>query len=80
VAKRQSFADKVTKKSQVTVCPACGNVVTFTKIVRAVKGDKGTYKMKASTVGIVKCAKKGDPNCIALRANIISDKEAQAQM
>jgi hypothetical protein len=76
MAKRQSFADKVSKKKHVTVCPACGNAVVFTKIVKAVKGDKGGYKMKATTVGIVKCSDRDNPDCIAHHANVISEKEA----
>jgi hypothetical protein len=78
MAKRQSFADKVSKKKHVTACPACGNAVTYTKIVKAVKGDKGGYKMKATTVGIVKCANRDHPDCIAHHENVISEKEADA--
>jgi hypothetical protein len=78
MAKRQSFADKVSKKKHVTVCPACGNAVTYTKVVRAVKGDKGGYKMKSATVGIVKCSDRNNPACIAHKNNVISEKEAAA--
>ena len=78
MAKRQSFADKITKKKEVILCPACGNAVTFTKIVKAVPNNKGGFRMKAFTVGVIKCSKKDDPNCIARKANIITDKEVQA--
>ena len=77
MAKRQSFADKITKKKDVTLCPACGNAVTYTKVVKAVTNEKGGYKMKTVTVGVIKCTKKDDPKCIARKANIITDKELQ---
>ena len=78
MAKRQSFADKVLKKKDVILCPACGNAVTFTKIVKSVPNDKGGVRMKSFTVGVIKCSKKDAPDCLAKKDNIITDKELQA--
>ncbi len=78
MAKKQSFADKASKKKHVAVCPACGNAINFTKIVKPVKTEKGFYKMKSFTVGVVKCANKDHPDCVAHKANIMSEKEVQA--
>jgi|GEM_PF-445737 len=80
MAKRQSFADKVSKKKHETICPACGNAVTFTRMVRAIPKDSGGYKMKSVTVGIIKCAHRGDQNCLVQRHNIMSEQEANAVM
>ena len=78
MAKKQSFADKASKQKHVTLCPACGNAITFTKIVKPVKTEKGGFKMKAFTVGIVKCTNKDHPECMARKANVMSEKEVQA--
>ncbi len=78
MAKKQSFADKASKKKHVAVCPACGNAINFTKIVKPTENGKGGYKMKAFTVGVVKCANKDHPDCVLKKANIMSEKEVQA--
>ena len=78
MAKRQSFADKAAKKKHEMLCPACGNAVHFVKIVRAVKSESGTYKMKSQTTGVCKCGKKDDPRCIARQSNVIRENEMYA--
>lgn len=75
MAKKQSFADKASKKKNVTLCPVCGNAINFTRIVRPVTNNKGGYKMKSFTVGVVKCSQKEHSDCAARKANIMSEKE-----
>lgn len=78
MAKKQSFADKASKKKHVALCPACGNSITFTKILKPVKKPNGGYKMKSVTVGVVKCSQKDHADCIARQANMMSESEIQA--
>jgi hypothetical protein len=55
MAKKQSFADKASKKSQNSTCPVCSTEIQFVKHMKAVKGDKGAWKMRPQNIGICKC-------------------------
>lgn len=55
MAKKQSFADKSSKKAHGMTCPTCQQPVQYVKSCRAVKGDKGAWKMRAVNVGVCKC-------------------------
>jgi len=58
MAKKMSFMDKATKRAQTTVCPVCSEPVQFIKLVRAVKGENGGWKMRPVNVGVCKCNSK----------------------
>ena len=55
MAKRQSFADKSSKKAHTMTCPVCQESYQYVKHVKAVKGDKGAWKFRAQNVGVCKC-------------------------
>lgn len=75
MAKKQSFADKASKKAYVKVCPVCENPVQYIKIVKPVESSNGAYKMKEQNVGVCNCKHSDDPNCIANRPNIFRESE-----
>lgn len=55
MAKRQSFADKSSKKAHTTTCPVCSETVQRIKYVKAVKADTGAWKLRAINTGVCKC-------------------------
>ncbi|MFH1687471.1 MAG: hypothetical protein ABIE70_08125 [bacterium] len=55
MAKKQSFADKASKRSHSMTCPVCQEQVQYVKYMKAVKGDNGAWKMRPQNVGICKC-------------------------
>lgn len=55
MAKKMSFSDKANKRAQVQTCPSCEEPIQFIKFMKAVKGDKGGWKMRAQNVGVCKC-------------------------
>jgi len=59
MAKRQTFADKVSKKKEVSVCPNCNQPITHTLVVSPEPtADGKSYKMRSRSVGICKCNEK----------------------
>ena len=58
MAKKQTFADKMTKKSDEVICPVCGDAKHFVKHVKAVKMDTGAWKFKSAIAGVCKCNEK----------------------
>lgn len=75
MAKKQSFADKASKKAFVKVCPACENPVQFIKIVKPIEGKNGAFKLKEQNIGVCDCKKADDPNCIVNQVNIFRESE-----
>lgn len=55
MAKRQSFADKSSKKAHTMTCPTCGETVQRIKHVKATKSDAGSWKLRAVNIGVCKC-------------------------
>jgi hypothetical protein len=55
VAKKQSFADKSTKKAHTVTCPVCQETLQYIRHVKAVKGDSGSWKFRSQNVGVCKC-------------------------
>jgi len=55
MAKKQSFADKSSKKAHTMTCPVCSETIQYIKHVKAVKGDNGAWKFRALDVGVCKC-------------------------
>jgi hypothetical protein len=59
MAKRQSFADKASKKKHEKVCPVCNQPVTYTKVVKPEpSGDGQSFRMRSRNIGICKCNEK----------------------
>jgi hypothetical protein len=54
MAKKQSFADKASKKKHVSVCPICNSEVLHIKLMKAVKRD-GNWRFTNRPVGVCKC-------------------------
>jgi hypothetical protein len=58
MAKRQSFADKASKKKHVTNCEVCGTPITPTAFILPKSTESGSYKFRRSIIGICKCNHK----------------------
>ena len=59
MAKRQSFADKASKKSHVKICPVCNSQVDAYRMVDpTITTDKKSWKFKDKIVEICKCNEK----------------------
>jgi hypothetical protein len=54
MAKKQSFADKASKKKHVDICPVCGGEITHIKLMKAVNRD-GSWRFNNKPVGVCKC-------------------------
>jgi len=58
MAKRQSFADKASKKIHTATCPVCESTFQYIKYVKAVKSENGGWKYRAVNIGVCKCNEK----------------------
>jgi len=59
MAKRQSFADKASKKKDERLCPVCNQPIKYTLVVSPEPtADGQSYKMRSKNVGICKCNEK----------------------
>jgi hypothetical protein len=59
MAKRQSFADKASKKAHVKLCPICNSAIDAVRLVDpAYSSDKKSWKFKDKIVEICKCNEK----------------------
>jgi len=58
MAKRQSFADKASKKKHVINCGVCDTAMVATKVVFPQKTENGGVKYKTSVVNVCKCNHK----------------------
>jgi hypothetical protein len=58
MAKRQSFADKASKKKHIMNCPVCEGPITPTAFILPLTTDSGSIKYKRSIIGICKCNHK----------------------
>ena len=54
MAKKQSFADKASKKRHVELCPICSQEKTRVKWIKAVKSDAGV-RYRTVNIGVCKC-------------------------
>lgn len=54
MAKKQSFADKASKKKHVSICPVCGSEVVHIKLMKAESRD-GNWRFTNKPVGVCKC-------------------------
>jgi hypothetical protein len=58
MAKRQSFADKASKKKHVIECPVCNSPVTSTMFIIPTPTESGSIKYKKSMIHVCKCNHK----------------------
>lgn len=58
MAKKQSFADKSSKKSSMATCPVCQETLQRIKYVKSVKSETGAWKFRTSNTGVCKCNQK----------------------
>ena len=58
MAKRQSFADKLTKSKTAVLCPVCSDPYQFTLVLKPTESQSGNVKMKESRVAVCKCNRK----------------------
>ena len=58
MAKRQSFADKASKKIHEDTCEVCGSAATPTMFIIPQQMPKGNIKMKKAVVKVCKCNHK----------------------
>ncbi len=54
MAKKQSFADKVSKKKHEKTCPVCESALNYIKYVRAERSENG-WRYLTTNVGVCKC-------------------------
>jgi hypothetical protein len=54
MAKKQSFADKASKKKHITSCPVCSQPINFVKYVKAERSPNG-WKYRTANIGVCKC-------------------------
>ncbi len=58
MAKRQSFADKASKKKHVLNCEVCNSPITATLVVLPQTTGSGNIKYKKRMVSVCKCNHK----------------------
>jgi len=58
MAKKQSFADKSSKKAHSMTCPVCQETIQFVKYVKSVKTHVDGWKFQTNNVGVCKCNQK----------------------
>ena len=58
MAKKQTFADKLTKSKAVASCPVCSDPYQFTLVLKPAASQSGGVKMKESRVAVCKCNHK----------------------
>jgi hypothetical protein len=54
MAKKQSFADKASKKKHTINCPVCDSEISYVKYIKAERSERG-WKFKTTNVGVCKC-------------------------
>ncbi len=54
MAKKQSFADKASKKKHADICPVCEQPVAYVKFRKAVRSENG-WRFKTNNIGVCKC-------------------------
>ncbi len=57
MAKKQSFADKASKKKHAMTCPICQGEIAFIKYVKAEKSSNG-WRYRTNNVGVCECNRK----------------------
>jgi hypothetical protein len=58
MAKKQTFADKLSKQKSTLSCPTCGEPMAPTLVLQPVTSSRGSYRMRESRVTVCKCNRK----------------------
>ena len=58
MAKKQTFADKLSKHKTVMMCPVCNEAVVPTLVLRPAEGKTDGQRMKETRLGVCKCNRK----------------------
>ena len=58
MAKKQSFTDKLAKKTDDTHCSICDSEKKHVRQVKAVKTEKGSWKFRSRQTAVCKCNEK----------------------
>jgi len=58
MAKKQTFADKLTKSKAAALCPVCSDPYQFTLVLKPSLSQSGSIKMKETRVAVCKCNHK----------------------
>jgi len=48
MAKKQSFADKSSKKAHSMICPVCEEAIQYVKYVKSIKTEAGAWKFRTT--------------------------------
>jgi len=54
MAKKQSFADKASKKKHSVICPVCSQAINYIKYAKAERSGS-SWKFRTVNVGVCKC-------------------------
>jgi hypothetical protein len=58
MAKKQSFADKLSKHKTAVQCPVCEEPIQPTLVLQPVASAKGAYRMREVRVSVCNCNRK----------------------
>ncbi|HUV30054.1 MAG TPA: hypothetical protein VMY05_03020 [Acidobacteriota bacterium] len=58
MAKKQTFADKLHRKTEHHLCPVCKKEVKYVRHVKAVKSQSGAWKFRSVNTGVCECNEK----------------------
>lgn len=58
MAKKQTFADKLSKSKAVVTCPVCSEPLVPTLVIRPVTMSTGAMRMKEMRTAICNCNRK----------------------
>ena len=58
MAKKQTFADKLSKSKNVQTCPVCKEPIAPTLVLRPVATASGGQRMRESRVAVCNCNRK----------------------
>ncbi len=54
MAKKQSFADKASKKKNALTCPVCTTEIAYVKYAKAERSETG-WRFRTTNVAVCKC-------------------------
>jgi len=58
MAKKQTFADKLSKSKSVVACPVCSEPLVPTLVLRPVSMPSGAQRMKEMRMAVCRCNRK----------------------
>jgi hypothetical protein len=58
MAKKQTFADKMSKQKMLSTCPVCGETIQPTLVLQPMEMASGKKRLKETRIKICKCNRK----------------------